>query len=183
VRPTESRVTLERPSANRERDYLDACHRSRVLHRGFVVTASTPDDYREYLERAARPTQESFFVVAVGDGQLAGVVDILDITRQAEPEGRLAYFAFAPHAGLGLMGEGVGLVIAAAFRELGLVRLRADIQPDNARSRALVERLGFRRSDSSPVQLKIGARWRAHERWTLLRAAWLAGRQEPAARA
>jgi ribosomal-protein-alanine N-acetyltransferase len=183
VRPSEPRVHLERPAPRRERDYVDACHRSRALHRGLVATAATPADYRDYLERAARPSQESFFVVTAAGGQLAGVVDILDIARDATSMGRLAYFAFVPHAGSGLMREGVGQVIDLAFRELDLARLGADIQPGNGRSRALIERLGFRRDSTSASQLKIGSRWREHERWTLLRADWAVDCQELAARA
>jgi ribosomal-protein-alanine N-acetyltransferase len=183
VRPTEPRVLLERPTVSRERDYLDACHRSRTLHRGLVAAAATSSGYRDYLERAALPHQESFFVVTGAGGELAGVVDLLDIARGALPVGRLAYFGFATHAGSGLMSEGVGLVIDVAFRELGFARLDADIQPDNRRSHALVERHNFRRSGAAPLQLKIGSRWRAHERWTLLRADWLVDRQVLAARA
>jgi [ribosomal protein S5]-alanine N-acetyltransferase len=184
VRPTEPRVHLERPTSSRERDYLDACHRSRALHRGLVAAAATPADYRDYLDRSARPGHESFFVVAAASGQLAGVVNILDIVRNAKSTGRLSYFAFVPHAGSGLMREGVGQVIDVAFRELDLARLDADIQPGNSRSRGLVQRLGFRRGGTPPLQLKIGSRWREHERWTLLRADWAAfDRQELAARA
>jgi len=184
VRPTEPRVHLERPTSSREREYLDACHRSRALHRGRIAAAAAPADYRDYLERTARRSQESFFVVTTAHGQLAGVVDILDIARNVTPVGRLAYFAFVPHAGSGLMREGVARVIDVAFRELDLARLDADIEPGNRRSRALVECLGFGRGSASPVQLKIGLRWREHERWTLLRAHWPAlACQELAARA
>jgi ribosomal-protein-alanine N-acetyltransferase len=122
--------------------------------------------------------------VTAASGQLAGVVNILDISRDPMPMARLAYFAFVPHAGSGLMCEGVGQAIDAAFRELDLARLDADIQPGNRRSRALVERLGFRRGGAPPLQLKIGSRWCAHERWTLSRAEWPAVEcQEFAARA
>jgi [ribosomal protein S5]-alanine N-acetyltransferase len=184
VRPTEPRVHLERPASSREREYLDACHRSRSLYRGLVAAAAAPADYRDLLERSAWPSQESFFVVTAASGQLAGVVNILDITRNAASFGRLAYFAFVPHTGSGLMREGVGQVIDVAFRELDLARLDADIQPGNRRSRALVERLGFRRGSATRLQLKIGSRWREHERWTLLCADWPAvDCQELAARA
>jgi ribosomal-protein-alanine N-acetyltransferase len=166
-----SHVRIERPSPRRRREYLDACHRSRALHRGLVVTATTPAEYRDYLERAARANQESFFVVAAGSGELAGVVDILDIVRDAAPVGRLGYYAFVPHAGTGLMYEGVGRVVDLAFGDLGLVRLEAHIQPDNRRSRELAERLGLRREGRNG-SLKVGSRWRDHERWTLQRDAW-----------
>ena len=66
------------------------------------------------------------------------------------------------------MAEGLGLVLRRAFRRLGLHRVEANIQPGNRASRALVRRLGFRREGFSPRYLKIGGRWRDHERWALV---------------
>jgi ribosomal-protein-alanine N-acetyltransferase len=166
------RVRLERPSARRERDFLDAAARSRALHRGYVVTAATPREYRRYLRHARRAKQESFFVVDAASGELAGVININDIVRHAELSGRLGYYAFTPHAGKGLMREGLTLVVAHAFRALGLHRLEANIQPSNRRSIALVETLGFRREGTARGFLKIGNRWRDHDRWALLREDW-----------
>jgi ribosomal-protein-alanine N-acetyltransferase len=166
------RVRLERPSARRERDYLDGVRRSRALHRGYVVAASTPHEYRAYLKRSRRDNQESFFVVDAQSGELAGVININDIVRHAQLSGRLGYYAFVPHAGNGLMREALAAVISHAFRELGLHRLEANIQPDNRRSIALVERLGFKREGKARGFLKIGNRWRDHERWALLKEEW-----------
>jgi ribosomal-protein-alanine N-acetyltransferase len=166
------RIRLERPSARRERDYLDAVQRSRALHRGYVVAAATPAEYRAYLKRARRDNQESFFVVEAHSQALAGVVNINDIVRYAELSGRLGYYAFVPHAGRGLMREGLRLVIDRAFGELGLHRLEANIQLRNSRSIALVEGLRFRCEGTARGFLKIGTRWRDHERWALLKEDW-----------
>jgi len=170
------RVHLERPSARRERDYLDAVHRSRELHRGFVTAAANPADYRDYLRRARQESREAFFVVAAVSQQLAGVVNINDIVRERglEQSGRLGYYAFVPHAGTGLMLDGLGRVISLAFLELGLQRLEANIQPANHRSIALVAGLGFQHEGEVRGYLKIGGRWRHHERWSLLAADWRA---------
>lgn len=46
------------------------------------------------------------------------------------------------------------------------------LQPTNDTSRALVQRLGFRQEGYSPRYLKIGGRWRGHERWAILREEW-----------
>jgi len=168
------RVRLERPSARRERAYLDAVLRSRALHRGYVVASSTPREYRSYLHRSRRDNQESFFVVDAESGALTGVVNINDIVRYSELSGRLGYYAFVPYAGLGLMREGLQLVIGRAFRELGLHRLEANIQAGNRRSITLVEGLGFTREGNARGFLKIGNRWRDHERWALLKEDWRA---------
>jgi len=80
----------------------------------------------------------------------------------------LGYSAFVPHQGRGHMFEGLGLVLRHAFGTLGLHRVEANVQPDNARSIALVEGLGFRREGYSPRYLKIGNRWRDHVRFAML---------------
>ena len=166
------RVRLERPTLRREREYLAAVRRSRALHRGFVTTASMPEEYRDYLRRARRKNQESFFVVTGESGELAGVVNINEIVRHSEQSGRLGYYAFAPHAGSGLMREGLALVIDRAFGELRLHRLEANVQRSNRRSIALVRGLGFRREGVARGYLKIGGRWQDHERWALLNENW-----------
>jgi ribosomal-protein-alanine N-acetyltransferase len=171
-----ARIRLERPGVRREREYLHAALRSRALHRGFVTTAGTPFEYREYLRRTRRANQESFFVVMTESNELAGVININDIVRYAQQSGRLGYYAFAPWAGRGLMREGLALVLNIAFRELGLHRLEANVQAGNRRSIALLEGLGFSREGTARGYLKIGNRWRDHERWALLREDWRARR-------
>jgi ribosomal-protein-alanine N-acetyltransferase len=167
-----ARVHLELPSARREKEFLRAALRSRALHRGFVAAPSTPSEYRAYLRRSRRETQESFFVIEAGSGALAGVVNVNDIVRHAELSGRLGYYAFVPWAGRGLMYAALKLVVGVAFRELGLHRLEANIQQSNVRSIALVEGLGFKSEGTARGYLKIGNRWRDHERWALLKDDW-----------
>ncbi len=182
--PTETRVYLEAPSAQREREYLDACHRSRALHRGFLAAVVRSGQYAELLDLAARPDRRSFFVVVAATAELAGFVELLDLAAEPEPSGRMAYYAFVPHAGTGLMRDGVGQAVAVAFGDLGLVRLAADIEPGNRRSRALAQRLGFRCEPTERIRRRIGTRWREHERWTLRADDWRASavRQDADAR-
>jgi ribosomal-protein-alanine N-acetyltransferase len=74
--------------------------------------------------------------------------------------------------GRGLMREALSLVLTTAFDEMGLHRLEANIQPGNARSRALAQGLGFRQEGFSPRYLRIGGEWRDHERWAILAEEW-----------
>jgi [ribosomal protein S5]-alanine N-acetyltransferase len=79
----------------------------------------------------------------------------------------LGYYSFEPYAGQGYMREGLELVLRYAFGSIRLHRIEANIQPENVRSVALVRSAGFRREGLSLRYLKIGGRWRDHERWAI----------------
>ena len=162
------RVRLEPPSLDRESDFLAAVARSRRLLRPWVYPPSTSNGYRAWVARLAGPTHSGSFVVLRESGDLVGVVNVSEIVRGAFRSAYLGYYAFLPYAGHGYMTEGLHLALRRAFGELGLHRVEANIQPDNLPSRRLARRLGFRREGYSPCYLRVGGRWRDHERWALL---------------
>jgi ribosomal-protein-alanine N-acetyltransferase len=169
---TAPRVRLETPSAARQRDFLAAVRRSTRLHGRFVSPPATPVAYRGWLARQNGKTHVGHFVVDASSGELAGVINVSEIVRGAFRSAYLGYYALAPHAGRGLMTEGMRQVIKRCYGELGLHRVEANIQPDNTASLALVARLGFVREGYSRRYLNINGRWRDHERWALLREDW-----------
>ena len=170
----EVRVELRRPSARDERRFLEAARRSRSFLRRWAPLAATSDAYRAYLRRLGAPTHEGRFVVLRESGALAGVINVSEIVRGAFESAYLGYHAFVPHAGRGYMTEGLALALHWIFDELRLHRVEANIQPGNRPSIALAQGAGFRREGFSPRYLKIGGRWRDHERWALLAEDWRA---------
>jgi RimJ/RimL family protein N-acetyltransferase len=61
--------------------------------------------------------------------------------------------------GRGFAGEAVAALIAHGFDALGFAGIRADVDPGNAASLKLLERLGFRRTGTAERTFKIGERW------------------------
>ena len=158
--------------ASDERPFIEAVRRSRRLHRPWAHPPATARTFRAYLERASAGANRTLVAELKGSGELVGVVSVSEIVRGAFHSAYLGYYGFAPHAGKGLMSEAVRLVVDHAFGSLKLHRLEANIQPGNRDSIALVKRLGFRKEGYSPRYLKIGGRWRDHERWAVLREEW-----------
>ncbi len=99
---------------------------------------------------------------------MVGVVNITNIVRGPFRSGYLGYYVFAGHERRGFMRDGVRAVVGVAFRVLRLHRLEANVQPGNAASLALLAACGFSREGYSPRYLKLGGRWRDHERWAIL---------------
>jgi ribosomal-protein-alanine N-acetyltransferase len=89
----------------------------------------------------------------------------------------LGYAVGQPFAGQGYMAEGIDLVLRHAFGSMGLHRLEANIQPDNAASIALAKRAGFQLEGFSPRYLKIDGQWRDHERWAIVAEERVDGRR------
>ena len=105
-------------------------------------------------------------------GALAGVIDITEIVRGNFKSAYLGYFAFVPYNGRGHMSAAMTLALNKAFGALRLHRVEANIQPGNRASIRLVSRLGFRREGRSERYLKVGGRWRDHERWAITVERW-----------
>src|SRR5271169_789051 len=138
-------VVLSAPSPADASDFIAAVRASRKLLHPWVDPPDTADRFTAYLNRAARADQASYLVRHADCGGLVGYANVNNIVRGALQSGHLGYAGFASHAGRGFMTAGLAAVITDAFGNLGLHRLEANIQPDNARSLAVVRRLGLRR--------------------------------------
>jgi len=159
------------PSARKRLEFLAAARRSTALHAGLASPPVSARGFTDYLKRFRSPRNAAFWIRTPG-GELAGVIHISEIIHGSFCSGYLGYYAFAPHHRQGHMTQGLRMVICLAFQELGLHRLEANIQPDNRASKALVKHLGFRKEGFSPRYLRIGRKWRDHERWALTLEDW-----------
>ncbi|WP_225991654.1 GNAT family N-acetyltransferase [Actinomadura montaniterrae] len=160
-------MTLRHLGSGDQGEFLDLVRASVDLHRPWVSLPSTPEQFRAYLARYAKPDEESLLVRVRDSGAVAGVVNINSIIRGRFQSASIAYAAFAPSAGQGYMSEGVELAVRYAFEQLRLHRLEAQIQPENRASLELVRRVGFRHEGLSPELLYIDGAWRDHERWAI----------------
>jgi len=172
------RVLIREPTTRDRAAFLALVSSSRRVHRPWVSPPATPGQFTAFLRRARRANRVSLLVCRRPDGALVGVVNIGEIVRGALQSAFLGYYGSAAHAGQGYMTEGLTLVLRLAFRRLGLHRLEANVQPGNRASLALLWRLGFRLEGFSPRYLKVGGRWRDHQRWAIHREDWREDRRE-----
>ena len=121
--------------ANRE-------HLRRWMH--WVDKTRSAEDVRTYIRGALEQFARGE-TIAVGlwwRGRVAGSVGVHDINpdyRRCE----VGYWLTEPAQGRGLMTAACRALIDHLFRERGLNRVEIRCEPDNRRSRAIPERLGF----------------------------------------
>ena len=142
---------------------------SRALHHPWMAPPVTRTDFERWAARWAAPDYLPLAIRRRDGGELVGIVNVSQIFLGPLRSAFLGYYGSAAHAGQGLMTEGLELAVRHCFGALGLHRVEASIQPGNGPSRRLVQRLGFTREGTSRRYLKIGGRWRDHERWALLK--------------
>jgi len=162
------RVTIRPPTLRDWPAFQAAICRSRALHHPWVSPPDTRKKFEAYVKRMASDSHRGFLVVLRESGDLVGAIHLNHIIHGALQGAFLGYYAFTPHAGQGLMREGMRLVLKHAFQKLKLHRLEANIQPGNYASIRLARGCGFVREGFSRRYLKVGGRWKDHERWAVL---------------
>lgn len=167
-----ARVSIVTPSRRYEDRFLESSNRNQRGHRRWAQPPTTSKGFRELVERQKNAGHAGHLLIEQESGAVVGVANLNEIVRGSFESAYLGYYLFSPFEGRGLMSAGLTLVLSRAFRELRLHRVEANIQPGNERSIRLVKGLGFRLEGLSERYLKIGGRWRDHERWALLREEW-----------
>lgn len=166
------RVYLRNPERVDEAEFTSLMRDSRGFHRPWASAPTDPARFSAYIEDSSSPDFEALLVCRLSDHAIIGFFNISQIARGSLQSAYLGYAAGEKFAHQGYMREGIQLVLGVAFSELHLHRLEANIQPGNQASISLASRAGFQREGFSPRYLKIGGRWRDHERWALLADDW-----------
>jgi ribosomal-protein-alanine N-acetyltransferase len=165
----ENHLYLRTPTAADAEDFLDFVRVNRRFHRPWVYPPATKDAVLAYVRRCQRDDFAGFLVRRTDDDVLIGVFNLSQIFRGGFQNAYLGYYGSSLVAGRGYMTEALSHVVKHAFHHMNLHRLEANIQPGNAASVALVKRCGFRKEGFSPRYLKVGGKWRDHERWAITR--------------
>jgi [ribosomal protein S5]-alanine N-acetyltransferase len=159
---TGTRVHIRRPAATDRDAFITAARRSRRSHGPWVSAPDTPEAFDAYMRRSRRGNQASFLICRNEDSSIVGVANLSEIVRGAFQSAFLGYYAFAPHLRKGYLREGLDLVVAHAFEDLGLHRIQANVRPENVASTQLLRGLGFRLESRSPRYLFLDGDWRDH---------------------
>jgi ribosomal-protein-alanine N-acetyltransferase len=118
----------------------------------------------------AAGTAVPLLLIRRADGALVGGVTLDNIRRGPAQAGTLGYWVGAPFARQGYMREALEAVVHFAFSELDLSRLEAGCLPENAASRGVLEKVGFKYEGVAQSYLQINGRWRNHVLYANLRA-------------
>jgi ribosomal-protein-alanine N-acetyltransferase len=164
-----SRVIIRQSKDDDCEAFIAAVGRSRALHRNWInPKAGTRAAFNKYFKSHSPDQNYRFLIILRATGELVGVINLNNVVRGYFQDAAAGYYAFSPHAGKGLMREGLLLVLKRAFQKLKLHRVEANIQSDNRRSIALAKNCGFVREGFSRRFVKVCGRWKDHERWAIL---------------
>ncbi|OAE48919.1 GNAT family N-acetyltransferase [Agrobacterium tumefaciens] len=163
-----SKVILSRAVKADADALINANRKSAEYHSPWVKPFIDHEGFDAWYGKTLTGPNLGFIIREANTGAIVGVVNLSEIVWGVFRSAYLSYYGTVDWSRQGLMTDGVRSACRHAFDDLGLHRLEANIQPDNAASLALVKRIGFKKEGFSTQYLKISGSWRDHERWALL---------------
>lgn len=128
---------------------IHACASDPLVTRWFPWGPNTESETRDFLEgvlRAATLHPRESYVLAVVSRE-HGLIGCCFLDLRGEREFELGYYFHRDRWNQGFATEAVGAVVPFAFRELGAHRILARVDPENATSARVLERVDFRLED------------------------------------
>ena len=117
----------------------------------------------------AAGTALPFFLIERATGRVLGAITLDNIRRGPAQAGTLGYWVGARYARQGFMREAIAAVVDHAFGPMDLSRIEAACLPENAASRGVLEKSGFKYEGVAQAYLQINGRWRNHVLYANLR--------------
>jgi ribosomal-protein-alanine N-acetyltransferase len=117
----------------------------------------------------AQGTALPLLLIRRDDLVLLGAITLDNIRRGPAQAGTLGYWMGKRYAREGYMREAILSVVHHAFTTLDLSRVEAACLPENAASRGVLEKTGFKYEGVAQSYLQIGGRWRNHVLYANLR--------------
>lgn len=118
----------------------------------------------------AQGTAVPLFLFRRSDNGLLGAITLDNIRRGPSQAGTIGYWIGADHARQGFMREALTAMVHHAFEVLDISRIESACLPENAASRALLEKCGYKYEGVAQSYLQINGRWRNHVLYANLRS-------------
>lgn len=131
------------------------------------AAADLKTSIRSLLAQQRQGTGAPFLVEY--EGTVVGQVSVGQITYGSLSSGMLGYWISEAYAGRSITPVAVALTADYLFHDCNLHRVEICIRPENARSRRVVEKLGFRFEGLRRRYIHIAGRWCDHYAFALTR--------------
>ncbi len=178
----EGAVTLRPPSVRDGRAWQDLQTRNRAWLAQWEATVP-PDTpyvrrltYRELVRRGRReaaagrmmPFNVWYADPQTGDrDRMVGQLNVSGISWGSLCSAHIGYWVDERVAGRGIIPTSLALAVDHCFQIVGLHRVEVNIRPENAPSRRVAEKLGFRDEGLRRAYLHIDGGWRDHISYAL----------------
>ena len=117
----------------------------------------------------AQGTALPLLLIRREDQALLGAITLDNIRRGPSQSGTLGYWIGERFSRRGYMREAILAVVHHAFTMMDLSRIEAACLPENAASRGVLEKCGFKYEGVAQSYLQIAGRWRNHVLYAALR--------------
>ena len=171
------RLQLVVPSTDRAAEFCAYVKRNAEFHRASMPTPPSGfDTVPFWQERLAKRLADHHagrlhgFAILF-EGGIVGDMSFTHIAGEPQHSAVLGYKLDRAAEGKGYMQEALGAALAWMFDERKRHRIEANVRPENSRSLALLERLGFVVEGYSHSYLRLDGTWCDHVRLALFNPA------------